>query len=145
MDNLLYENDKKVNVRVLCGEKSAQVTCVVTHMKPTWTICHGQRWRQIAAGVQSKLWNELEFYDTGESKTVALFGNFYFFWSDDLFAFLIARMRTQEKVLCRRQGGSMFKNQCVLDLLSSATEGPGTDVLPGKKIYSSGCLNSAPN
>lgn len=144
MDNLLYENDKKVNVRVLRGEESAQVTCVVTHMKPTWTICHGKDGGKLLQEFRANSGINWSFTTQVKAKQWRCLET-YFFWSDDLFAFLIARMRTQGKVLCRRQGSSIFKNQCVLDLLSSATEGPGTDVLPGKKIYSSGCLNNAPN
>lgn len=45
MDNLLYENDKKVNVRILRRARGGERPGYLWHEgKPTCTISCGQRW-----------------------------------------------------------------------------------------------------
>lgn len=45
MDNLLYENDKKVNVRVLCRAWGGECPgSLHDEGKPARTISHGQSW-----------------------------------------------------------------------------------------------------
>lgn len=90
----------------------------------------------------------LEFYDAGESETLALFGNLvYFSLSGALFAFLIARMQGEKKKKSslHKARGSIFRNKCVLDLPPCATDRTHTDALPGKKTFYSRCLNNAPD